>query len=177
MVKQDPNCTAGDAVNFGIAGLVIKKIGLMYTPVIKKDLFRSPVGRNRCALKVFWSFQAPGWPYTLLRCYRTSFSSVQFVGKCGWVGWAWGSYDQTSVCETLHMMDLHLGDVFEAMQVQDKRGLRMLWECALTSTVRVRVGSSKKYAIVDTMRISEALEMRHRGARTLSFCFANSSNV
>ena len=60
--------------------------------------------------------------------------------------------------------------LFEAMQVQDKRGLRMLWECALTSTVRVRAGNSKKkHVILDTMRINEALWTQHKGCTDTFF--------
>ena len=74
------------------------------------------------------------------------------------------------VCGALVLWAMYL-KFWEAMRTRDERLLRILWECALTCTIRVRTGKSKTDSILDTIRISETVELRRKGCTdTFIFC-------
>ena len=76
------------------------------------------------------------------------------------------------VCGTPTLWAMYL-KFFQAMQTRDFRLLRLLWQCALTCTIRVRTGDSVKEVLLDTIRISETIELRKKGCTDTFMVFCD----
>ena len=76
------------------------------------------------------------------------------------------------ICGTPTLWAMYL-KFFQAMQTRDFRQLRLLWQCALTCTIRVRTGDSVKEALLDTIRISETIELRKKGCTDTFMLFCD----